>query len=139
MAQLLPRHHRRITTVQLHGVVSQQGPQYSIKPLTRPWQSITEPMDADETAPMANGVIGSMKRQAVVLGASLSGVLSRCMGGGVEHRHMIVLEGTDDRTCAQEVIERYNIVTLRQRQLQAQLFGRDARVLLHPLQNELCR
>src|SRR5262249_4963021 len=112
---------------------------YPIKLLTRPWQSIAEPMDADETAPMANGVIGGMKRQAVVCGAGLSGALYRCMGGEVEHRHMIVLEGTDDRPCAQEIIERCDIVALRQRQPQAQLFGRDARVLLHPLQNELCR
>src|SRR2546429_7074008 len=96
-------------------------------------------MDADETAPMANGVIGGMKRQAVVLGAGLSGTLCRCMRGEMEHRHMIVLESTDDRTCAQEVIERCEIVTLRQRQPQAQLFRRDARVLLHRLRNESCR
>src|SRR6266404_6564128 len=113
MAQLFLRHHRRITPVQFHGIISQQGPQYPIKPLTRPWQGITEPMNADETAPMANGVIGGMKRQAVVLGAGLSEALYRCMGGEVEHRHMIVLERTDDRTCAQEVIERRDIVALR--------------------------
>ena len=52
---------------------------------------------------------------------------------------MIVLEGTDDRTCAQKVIERRDIVALRQRQPQAQLFGRYTRVLLHSLQNEICR
>jgi hypothetical protein len=45
------------------------------------------------------------------------------VGGEVEHRHMIVLERTDDRTCTQEVVERCEIVALRQRQPQAQLFG----------------
>src|SRR5688500_2432944 len=96
-------------------------------------------MDADETAPMANGGIGGMKRQALVLGASLSGALGRCMGGEVKHRHMIVLEGTDDHPCTQKVVERSKTGTLRQRQSQAQLFGRNARMLLHPLQNELRR
>src|SRR5262245_33116760 len=96
-------------------------------------------MNANETAPMANGGIGGMKLQAVGLGTGLSGALCQCAGGEVEHRHMIILEGTDDRTCTQEVIEGWDRVALRQRQLQAKLFGRYARVLLHSLQNDLCR
>src|SRR5207244_6045954 len=100
----------RITTVQFESVISHQCAQDALEALAWPRQSVAQPMDADETTPMAHLVVGRLKGSALVPTVNRREVLrkgfalrrrsrARRSTGDVEHRQMIVLEGADDRAC----------------------------------------